>query len=615
MPVPDLSTPVVAGDLASFGGGAPGRSSKINFDVPLPGSYSWQRVVPLELDPAVFADGANRGGTSLLQLGVVQGDQDRLTGIDASRLADFYRRALPATARPSLRHVAQVGGDVAPLLSGATVTPSRLLRAAAADGGVDILGRRALVNEFDDVAIQRQRTDSYIERLANTVAAAPIAEPANTLLTLPTAGIGNSVHPISVNPVAPPQPTIALVETWELHSFLGDYGLGRTLQTFSLLPGERTTITTNTWRTEAATRDDASSIFDSSDTAAQTRFTSSLAQESGTAFQDQGGWALSVATSASASASWGIVSGSASLSAGFNANHQEASQRFAKSVSQSASEHGAQVNNSRRQSVESSSTTSTETGAETTTVREISNTNLRRVLNFVFRELNQSYDTYVVLRDIQVAFFNGNAGSAEIVPLSELGRFITRHINLARRSEVARAVLSLCAQREDAFGALVTTLEAGQNPDGVHYDWQPAVLDANGELRFPGDVLSSDVRFRFSRRDDLSKDPDGHKITGVIMDRTNVVLRTDNLVVEALLGQADALDPYAAAVQAVDLRDRDAQADTHRAEARRATDALDLVGAQAAADRIAAWQKVFPDEPEIQVVPVASVVEHDGGPA
>jgi hypothetical protein len=246
MPVPDLSTPAVAGDLASFGGGAPGRSSKINFDVPLPGSYSWQRVVPLELDPAVFADGATRIGTSLLQLGVVQGDQGRLTGIDVNRLTDFYRRALPATARPSLRHVAQVGGDVAPLLSEA-VTP-RERRAAAADGGVDILGRRALVNEFDDVAIQRRRTDTYIERLANTVAAAPIAEPAQASIVMTTTGIGHSIQETSVNPVAPPQPTIALVETWELRSFLGDYGLGRTLQTFSLLPGERTTITTHTWR-------------------------------------------------------------------------------------------------------------------------------------------------------------------------------------------------------------------------------------------------------------------------------------------------------------------------------------------------------------------------------
>jgi hypothetical protein len=607
MPLPDLFTPVVADELAAFGGGAAGTSARINFDVPLPGAYSWQRVVPLELDPAVFGDGAARAGTSLLAQGVVQGDQGRLTGIEPGRLADFYRRALPATARPSLRHVAQVGGEIAPLLEEAGPRERRL----AADGDLGLLERRALVNELDDVVIQRRRIDSYIERLATTVAEAPIAQQAQTLITLPMPGIGDSIHPVSIDPVAPPTPTIALVETWELRSFLGDYGLGRTLQTFSLLPGERTTITVQTWRTEAATREDASSIFDSSDTAAQTRFTSSLANQSGSAFQDQGGWALSVSTSVSAGLNLGIVSGSASLSAGFAANHQEASQRYSNAASESASEHASQVNNSRRQSVESSSSTTSASGTETTTVREITNTNLRRVLNFVFRELNQSYDTYVVLRDIQVAFYNGNPGSVEIVPLSELGRLISSHVDPARADEVARAVLSLCAQRLDANGDLVTTLEVGTNPDGVVYDWQPARLQGNGELQFRGDVLSSDVRWRF-RQGALSTDPDGHVLRGVIMNRSNIVLRTDNLVVEALLGQADALDPYASALQALDLRDRNAQTDAREAETRHDTDALDLVGAQPANQRIDAWQKLFPDEPEIQVVPVASVTDVDG---
>jgi hypothetical protein len=613
MTVPDLTTPVVAEELASFGGGAAGTSARINFDVPLPGSYSWQRIVPLEVEPAAFADGAARAGTSLLSLGVVQGDQGRVSAIDARRLGDFYRRVLPPTARPSLRHVAQVGGEVAPLLADAE--GQRGLRIAGGGADLDILGRRALVNEFDDVVIQRRRVDSYLDRLAATVAAAaPVEKTAQTLITLPTPGLATSIHPVEIDPVTRPEPRIALVETWELRSFLGDYGLGRTLQTFSLLPGERTTITTRTWRTESATREDASSIFDSSDTAAQTRFTSDLTAESGTASQEQGSWAVSVATSASAGAKLGIVSGSASVSAGFNANHQESSQQFSNSVSQSASEHAAQVNNSRQQSVESSSSTTTETGAETTTVREISNTNLRRVLNFVFRELNQTYDTYVVLRDIQVAFYNGNAGSAEVVPLARVGQLVSRHVVPARAPELARAVLSLAAQRFDAFGDLVTTLEIGRNPDGIRYEWEPAALEPSGVLRFPGDVLSSDVRFRF-RQGALSADPAGHEIPGVIMNRSSVVLRTDNLVVEALLGQADALDPYATAVQALDLLERDAQTQARRAETRHETDALDLVTAQPADERIAAWQKVFPEEPDIQVVPVASVVEDgNGGP-
>jgi hypothetical protein len=606
MPVPDLSTPVVAEALAAFGGGPPSHSAKINLDVPLPGAYSINRVVPIELDPGAFAAGAVSVGASLHDQGVVQGDAGRLAGIDTQRLADFYRRALPATARPSLRHVADVGGAIAPLLSDVAAGPRSL---AAADGGLGLLERRALVNEPDDVVIQRQRVDSYIDGLSARVAS---LTPAVPLITLPVPGLGDSIHHVPINPVAPPVPRIAVVETWELRSYLGDYGLGRTLQTFSLLPGEKTTITIETWRTESATREDSTSIFDSSDTAAQTRFTTDLMSSSGSASQDQGGWSASVATSASASGSFlGIVSGSASVSAGFAANHQEASQRFSNQVSQSASEHAAQVNNSRRQAVDSSSSTTTATGSSTTTVRELTNTNLRRVLNFVFRELNQTYDTYVVLRDIQIAFYNGNPGSAEIVPLADLGRLLERHVDPARQEDVARQVLSLCAQRLDANQDEITTLEVGTNPDGIKYDWLPAKLQADGSLDFNGKVLDSDVRWRF-RQGALSEN-DGPEVRGVIMNKSSIVLRTDSLVVEALLGQADALDPYASALQALDLVDRDAQTDARVAETRHQSDALDLVAAQDADDRVETWQKLFPDVPEIQVVPVASVVDGDNG--
>jgi hypothetical protein len=136
-------------------------------------------------------------------------------------------------------------------------------------------------------------------------------------------------------------------------------------------------------------------------------------------------------------------------------------------------------------------------------------------------------------------------------------------------------------------------------------------LEGDGALKFADDVLDSDVRWRF-RQGALSADDDGHEIQGVIMNRSSIVLRTDNFVVEALLGQADALDPYASALQALDLSERNAKTDARKSETRHETDALDLVSAQPAGERIDAWQKLFPDEPEIQVVPVAAVTDGDG---
>lgn len=603
MSLSDLITPVVADQLAAFGPGEGGPAARLNYSVPLPGAYSWNRVVPLEMPGEWFTADARAAGSSLLELGIVQGDQGHLVGVDRERLAQFYRRALPATARPSLRLVGEVGGEIEPLLD--QVLP----RAADTEARTNLLDRRGVLAEPDDLVRQRIRVDSYLANLAEREAVAPATDRAEAMLSLPTAGFGASVRPVPINPVAPVLPRLAIIETWELRAFLGDYGLGRTLQTFSLLPGERTMITVETWRSDSASREDASSIFDSSDVAAQTRFSSSVTNQTGAAFQDQGGWALSVATSATASGKFfDVVDGSASFSAGFAANHQESSQRFSTSVSEAASEHAAQVNSSRQQAVQTSSSTTSASGASTTTVRELSNTNLRRVLNFVFRELNQKYETYVVLKDIKVAFYNGNAGSAEIVPLADIGKLVRKHIVPARQADAAKQLLGFCAERVDANGDPVTTLQVATNPKGSAYTWTPATIDPKGGVAFGGDPLASDVRWRFTPGQ-LSKDP--RSVKGVVMNKSEIVLRTDNMVVEALLGQADALDPYASALQALDLERRAAEIDERNADTKRTTDALALVSAQAGDQRIDAWQKIFPDQPEIEVVPVAAVSNGD----
>jgi hypothetical protein len=59
------------------------------------------------------------------------------------------------------------------------------------------------------------------------------------------------------------KPHLLLVETYRLSSFLGSYGVGCTIQTFSLLPGEKTKINIKTFRKTSADEKSASSILDS----------------------------------------------------------------------------------------------------------------------------------------------------------------------------------------------------------------------------------------------------------------------------------------------------------------------------------------------------------------
>jgi len=65
------------------------------------------------------------------------------------------------------------------------------------------------------------------------------------------------------------------------------------------------------------------------------------------------------------------------------------------------------------------SDTLTETNEESS-VREIANPNLSRVLNFAFRQLLQEYVSVTHLDDIKVAFTNGYPDSFRVVSIEEL---------------------------------------------------------------------------------------------------------------------------------------------------------------------------------------------------
>ena len=110
------------------------------------------------------------------------------------------------------------------------------------------------------------------------------------------------------------------------------------------------------------------------------------------------------------------------------------------------------------------------------------------MLNFVYRELNQVYETEVVLTDIKVAFYNGNVSSLETASLGELRKFVAKFIVPDHQEEVARAILGLCAERLDDTGTPVSTLEVGRRPDGRHYEWQPARLGPDGTIAYDGNV-------------------------------------------------------------------------------------------------------------------------------
>jgi hypothetical protein len=591
--------PITATEIAVFGQGA-SQAASISYDLPLPGSFGFQRIVPLALDAAAFTAAAGSAGVPLTALGVVQYANGGIRQVDPDRLLAFLARTVPPGTMPSLRRAGAYG----PAVLNPAIGDGRAVAAGAA---TPALG--------DDIETQSQRRANYLTAAANQSAGEVNARisvanaPPVTTIDLQVPGHGQSVRQVSYDLSQAGVPQIAIVQTWRVSSFLGEYGLGRTLQTFTLLPGEQTTISIDTWSTSTSSQQDSSSIFDSSDVNSDERYTSALTLQSGTAYQNQASFSTSVSTQASGSGNlFGLIDLGASVSGSFAASYQQANQGFSNSVSSTNQEHATQVNSSRNQSVSQSTADSTATGTSTATVRTISNTNLRRVLNFVFRELNQEYLTVTALADVSLAFYNGHPGSAQIVPLYQIRDFVETWIVPDQCETVARTILAMVCHCIDDEGTPQPMLQVG-HANGGTFAWQDAGLEADGSLSYDGSVLDPGVSWRI-KPGPIGQDGQQQKVPGVVTVRDTIVLRTDNVVGEALLGQADALDPYASALQALDIESRSADVDWRQTQVKRTSEALGIVDTLPEAQKVTGYRQMLVPPPEIQVVPVAAAEDN-----
>lgn len=388
--------------------------------------------------------------------------------------------------------------------------------------------------------------------------------------------------PANANPSAgensTTQPRLFLRQTIGVSSFLGDYGLGKTLKTFTLLPGESMTISTRSWRSIATEYSQAYSMIDSAESTAQDRFEQSVYGE--TTDEATRSKVETWGVEASAKGSMGVASAEVSGSA--TGEYASGTTEFSKSVDDTVSEHAAESSSFRENTVTSSSESTDASEDETVVEREIKNINVRRVLNFVFRELNQRYLVKTHLKDVRVAFSNGNSGSWREVPLSGLRPLLDElFVHTSGSSgtewpaEIAVRILNMIDRvfdfRDEPIPVLskVTMLNCGT-------DWHiEEIAPRNGEMidgepcpDYEAPDSEQNVFYRFRQMDTTdASDPnpergvlgqhgEEHKVPGVLLRQQEVTLATDSVVVEALLGSQDALDEYSKDLQEEAIREK-----------------------------------------------------------
>ncbi len=363
-------------------------------------------------------------------------------------------------------------------------------------------------------------------------------------LNIYTTMFGNLTYNYLDEPTEP-EPALYLIETYRLSSFLGNYGAGRIVKTFTLLPGERTRVSVKTFTKTEQQRKDSSSILDSFTDESSRDFESSVQEEQ--TDKRQYAKTFEYHVEAEAKASWGF--GSAKVSGGVKGSTNAWREQFSKNVATASQKHAAKASAKRDVQINTSYEVSEQTGEETSIEREIENINLSRTLNFVFRQMNQQFITLLHLVDVRVAFFNGFAESRREVALHELDSLLEEFVVDTRHDEVRNAVTETLGDILDYRGNLHTNFVevrevGGETFQAVNTGLVSVHTDEITGLEIP--------------------------VPGIILSATENVVRTEGIIVEALLGQGDALDSYATRLQELEVSRREADVNYEQAKAERA---------------------------------------------
>jgi|GEM_PF-1671830 len=366
----------------------------------------------------------------------------------------------------------------------------------------------------------------------------------------------------------PPQPVprIIVIEEYTTQSFLGNYGAGRTVKTFSLFPGERTTISVRSYKDRVTTRETSQNVLDSFSEASATALDTLMQHEQGdisSTSSTSGGSGSSFTTttdSRNSQKSFGIsgninLLGAVSIGGGYGRSQSEAttssggmsstydysstSARMSNvnTLSSALNKHVQESNAARQIAVNTSTSDVSASGEEESMVREIQNINLNNTLNMVFRQLLQDYTVVTYLSNLKFAYTNGYAESYTVVDLYNLPNMLKDILNDGDPTVIDNVLCKL-------LQPYCTVLN--YNDEIKTFVEKFTVSGEDCDLGITGCGLSDETFYRrkSTLTDTYSDGVVDITVKGVILNVQKQTLQTSSLIVDALLGRGDALDCF-----------------------------------------------------------------------
>ena len=329
------------------------------------------------------------------------------------------------------------------------------------------------------------------------------------------------------------RPAIYLVMKMRMASYLGDYGAGQTLSTFSLLPGEKTTIQIRDYRHDETTKSTSQSVLDSYSESAMEDLQTTVENASTTSSEssETDTDTLAASTGGEAGINLGIVKigGEASGEASTVNTTTEAVSAQVSTLNSAVSHHVQTADTQRQVEVSTDLTETSISETETITTRNLENINRSRVLNFVFRQLLQEYFTLTYLDQVSLVYSNGYDNSRKTGTLSSMDNLL-------------RAVLVDKAAIEQVRSDIYVHLCKIPDHTGTRTSFIEQVTEKHANCIEPEKDRKPITYVR--KRKGLVQSYRDKSVEGIILNVTHRVLRTPALIVDAVLGQGEGLECY-----------------------------------------------------------------------
>lgn len=383
------------------------------------------------------------------------------------------------------------------------------------------------------------------------------------------------------------KPTIQIIEHHKMCSYLGNYGAGKVIKTFSLYPGEVTQITVRSfkdskqsfYKDSQVSANEMSSTYYSNDEVSEEIKAESLLEGKSNYARNQVQKGIEDRTynsessvtndstdkventgngkSSSFNAFFFAGSKGGGSSATTNTNATSSSMRekitdiFNYSVDDQVEESNSyrdlEVNTTTANSksktyggndlVQNTTTVSEgmhqviTTGEEATTVRYLRNINLSRTLNLVFRQMLQEFISVTFLNDASFVYTNGYPEKENVYNILTIDDMLEAVIKPAHISEVRKAIqLHFC----NVFNYLGDKFSFIEKVTETYDDCESGTPD------------ETYVYWRKKRglTQTYTSGPINISVPGIITSVKHRTLKTDSAIVDALLGQGEALDCY-----------------------------------------------------------------------